>query len=120
VAGGLNAVVTSQPIFETTPGPGGEIAEKVTTAGFRQEAENSAGELVNEAENYFNAAEQEFEASQYQDAVRNYQKSIDVLPTMSGYLNLGISLSNISDFSQAQYAFISGLLIAKERERERI
>lgn len=102
-------LIPSAPSFEAAPGPGGQTVEKATSEGFRKEAEETASVLVDVAEDYFKAAERDFEVMQYQDAATNYEKSIDLLPTMAGYLNLGLSLWHVSNYAESQDAFISGL-----------
>ena len=108
-------ILSVKPPMETVQGPGGELTQKATITGFKRELQEAADELVREAEDYFNAAERDFAASRFRDAATNYQKSVDVLPTMSGYLNLGISLFYVSDFRQAEDAFISGLQMARKK-----
>ncbi len=117
VTGGLSqtAFSPSRPVIVVVQGPGGEPIQKATSTGFKKELEDTAAELVKEAEDYFNAAERDFGAHRYQDAAANYRKSIDVVPTMSAYLNLGISLYYGSDFPGAEAAFIRGLQLARKK-----
>ena len=104
-----------KPPMETVQGPGGGFTQKATITGFKRELKEAAAELAREAEDYFNAAERDFEARRYPDAASKYRKSIDVLSTMSGYLNLGVSLYYISDFRQAEQAFTPGLQMARKK-----
>jgi tetratricopeptide (TPR) repeat protein len=114
-AGAWKDVLSLKPAVELTQGPRGALAQKATPTGFKKELEEAASELASEAEDYFNAAERDFAAIRYRDAASNYEKSISVLPTMSGYLNLGISLLYASHFRQAEAAFISGLQVARKK-----
>jgi len=112
-------LLTTQPL-EQSQGPRGEIIQKATTTGFKKELKEGAGELVSKAEIHFNAAEDDFATRRYQDAASNYLKSINIIPTMSAYLNRGISLWYISVFPQAQHAFISGLRMARKKQDKKL
>ena len=120
IAAGAGAWQTTLPsnfsALVPTQGLGGESLQKATLEGFRKELEDTAMELVEEAEDYFDAGERDYTANRFQDAATNYQKSVEVIPTMSGYLNLGNSLLNISDFAGAEKAATSGLRIARNRD----
>lgn len=105
-------ILSVKPSLELTQGPRGGLTEKATPSVLKRELKDAGAELVSKAEDYFKAAERDFEARQYADAASNYQKSINVVPTMSGYLNRGISLFYVSDLRQAEDAFISGVQIA--------
>lgn len=105
----------SQPI----QGPRGEILEKVTLKGFKKEVADAARELTEKAEAYFKAGERDLAAHNYRDASMNYRKSVDALPTMSGYGNLGLSLSFISDWRKAEEALFFGLKIARQKHNRR-
>ena len=71
--------------------------------------------LTREAWPYLDAAEHEFSARRYREAAGNLKKSIEVLPTMSGYLNLGVSQMYLWEFRQAEGNFISGVQIARRQ-----
>ncbi|MCH7755847.1 tetratricopeptide repeat protein, partial [candidate division KSB1 bacterium] len=114
------SILTTQPLFETVLGPAGEPIEKATLSGFEQELEQGATELKQQAEDFFNAAERDFEKWRYADAADNYQKSSGLIPTMSAYLNLGLSLWYVSDFARAQEAFSSGLRIALKKQDRKL
>ena len=94
--------------------PQGGLTQKATINEFKRELKETSVKLKNEAEAYFIAAELDFEDRRYQEAVDNYRKSINSLPTMSCYLNLGLALSYISNFGQAEDALKSGVKIAKK------
>ena len=101
---------------KTFTGPGGEQVVVATLSGFRKEATKEASELINEAEKYFEAGDTDFENMRYKDAAFNYEKSMRTLPTMSAYLNMGISLYYISEFQKAFEAYSSGLALAKKNQ----
>ena len=109
-------LLTTQPSLEQSQGPGGEIIQKATATGFKKELEEGADELKSEAEDYFNAAEHDYEEMRYREAANNYLKSIEVIPTMSAYLNRGISLRNISSYAQSEDTYISGLQMAQKKQ----
>ncbi len=102
-------------MVEFSQGPRGELTQKATLSGFKKELEEAAAERVSEAEDYFNAAERDLLSNRYKDAANNYKKSINILPTMSAYLNLGISLIYVTDYLQAEDILISGIQIARKK-----
>ena len=101
-------------LFEQTQG--GQILEKSTLTGFGKEVEEALSEQRNQTTDYFKAAEHDFAAGLYRTAVSNYQKSISVIPTMSAYLNLGISHFYLSKYDKADEALTSGLKIAVQKQ----
>jgi len=105
-----------KPALEIVIGPHGEQVQEATLSGFDKEVEDAAEEMKRNAKNYFNAGKADSTQHRYKDAAANYQKSIDALPTMSAYLNLGTSLLYISDFPGAEDAWISGLQIALKKQ----
>ena len=109
-------IFSKKPKLEQIQGPHGEFIQKATAIGFEKELNEGTVELKSEARDFFNAAEHDFAASRYRQAANNYLKSIDVIPTMSAYLNRGISLRNISTFAQAEDTFISGLQMALKKQ----
>jgi tetratricopeptide (TPR) repeat protein len=115
----VNITKDVPPAFETAQGPKGEALQKATASGFDRELEDAAAELKTKAKRFFDAAEAEFKPGSYEDAAKSYQKSIDLLPTMSAYLNAGISWYNISKFPEAEQAFLAGLQLAREKEDEK-
>lgn len=115
VSGVSKEILSTKSSLELIQGPGGELTQKATYTGFKKELEEAMSECINEAEDYFNAAERDFSASRYQEAAINYQKSINVFPTMSCYLNLGRSLFYTAEFQKAEVAFDSGIQIAQKK-----
>jgi tetratricopeptide (TPR) repeat protein len=117
--GGLASILSfiqpNKPSLELRSDPHGESVQKATLTGFERELKEAAAEKESEARDYFKAAERDFAAQRYRDAASNYQKSIDVLPTISGYLNLGITLRHIADFQRTAAAFRSGLQEARRK-----
>ncbi len=86
----VNITKDVPPAFETAQGPKGESFQKATESGFDRELEDAAAEIKTKAKQYFDAAEKDFKPGSYEDAAKNYQKSIDLLPTVSAYLNAGV------------------------------
>ena len=114
----LKGFITEKPSLEVYQGPQGEITQKATPTGITREFKEAAVELANEAKDYFRSGERDFAKRRYIDAAGNYQKSINIVPTMSGYLNLGISLLYVSDFRRAEKALISGVQIARRKHNK--
>jgi hypothetical protein len=88
----------TNPVVGSVPGRHGEFTQKATLTGFERELKEASDENERKARDYFKAAEHDIIAQRYPDAAINYQKSINLLPTMSGYLNLGIVLGYTSSF----------------------
>ena len=107
-----------KPSVEVIQGPGGGLTQRATLTGFEKELEEAASERAREVKDYFNAAERDFAARRYRDAANNYQKSVNALPTMSALLNLGTSLSYVSDYPKAENVFTAGLQIARKKGRK--
>ena len=108
--------VLTQPTTELTVGPGGEIAQTATPSRLEAELEGSALEYKSEATAYFSAACYDLRAGRYREAAYNFQKSIDILPTASAYLNSGVALLFVDDLPQAHDAFLKSLQLASKRE----
>lgn len=105
--------------FETVQGPKGESFQKATESGFEKELNDAADDLKAKAMRYFDVAEEDFKPGSYEDAAKNYQKSLDLLPTMSAYLNAGISWYYVSNYPKAEQAFLAGLKLAQQKEDEK-
>ena len=71
----------------------GNVIVKATIGGFENELREAASDRASEAKDYFIAGERDFTASRFRDATVNYEKSANLLPTMSGLLNLGNALT---------------------------
>ncbi len=108
----------AKPVLELSQGPGGQLIQKATSVGFTKETDGAGGGRLSEAKDYFGAGERAFAETRYRDAARNYQRSIDLLPTMPGYLNLGIALLHASDAAHARKVLFDGVEIAR-RKRDR-
>ena len=118
VTQGIRLIITP-PSLVQTQGPGGQIFEKATLTGFEKEVEDALSEQRSQTTDYFKAAEHDFAARDYRAAISNYRKSNRVIPTMSSYLNLGISLYYLSEYDKADEAFTSGRQIAvKKRDKK--
>ena len=110
--GAFNHSITDRSYSRQSRG----TVQKATTSGFDKELEDAATERQKEAKVFFEAAERDFDAKRYQAAATGYQKSVEVLATMSAYLNLGTVLSTIAEFTKAQDAFIAGLQIGRRKK----
>lgn len=108
--------VLTQPTTELTVGPGGELAQTATPSRLAAELEGSALGYKSEAIAYFDAAYYDLKADRYRDAAYNFQKSIDILPTASAYLNLGVALWFVDDLPQAHDALLKSLQHASKGE----
>jgi len=106
------------PVLEPTQGPKGEITQKATLTGFERELQDAAADLAARAKKHFEAAEDDYRERRYRDAAERYQKSIELLPTMSAYLNRGIALHYVSELGQAEAVSLTGLQIARKREQK--
>jgi tetratricopeptide (TPR) repeat protein len=110
--------IWAKPVVVLIPDPHEAFTPKATLAGFEKELKEAAAERESEARDYFKTAERDLAAQRYPDAASNYRKSIELLPTMSGYLNVGISLGHTSNFREAEEAFVAGLQIARKKGRK--
>lgn len=81
----------------------------------RKEFLGEAEELANKAEFYFKAAANDYEERRLQDAIKNCQKSIAVLPSVTGYLNLSAYLIYSSDHRRIEEAFVKGKELAQRK-----
>jgi tetratricopeptide (TPR) repeat protein len=81
----------------------------------RKEFLGEAEELANKAEPYLKAAANDYEERRFQDAIKNCQKSIDVLPSVTGYLNLSAYLTYTSDHRRTEEAFVKGIQLAQKK-----
>lgn len=103
------------------PGPSGQPSEpKATITGFSEELEEAAAEKVDKAEVYFKAGEYYFTSKEFRNAITSYRESIEALPTMAAYLNLGNSLYYISEYTQADTAFSLGFEISESNQNKQM
>src|SRR5713226_3534421 len=103
---------------ELSQGLRGELTRRAPLGETQREFQEAASELAREAQDFFHAAERDFVANRYRDAGGGYRKSVKTLPTMSGYLNLGISLLYVSALADAEDAFGRGLQLAQNKGRK--
>ena len=118
-AGISQAILSEEPSPVVTLVLRGDLVQKATQTGFEEELEEASVELASEARDYFNAAEHDFEARRYEEAAINYQRSVGAIPTMSAYLNLGVSLVRVARYGEAEGAFNSGLQMAQEKSNSK-
>jgi tetratricopeptide (TPR) repeat protein len=119
IAGGANLwkeLLSLKPLLQSVQVYGGQLAQKATRYGIKRELADAPTDHVKATWLYFSAAEKEFAAKRFREAAGSFEKSLDVLPTMSGYLNLGVSLIYSLEFRRAQGAFLAGIQIAQRME----
>ena len=114
----LRERLTAKPSVETVLSPEGQPTQRATSAGLAKELEDAATELKRAATDYFNAGFREMEDLDYEDAAQNFQKSVETLPTMSGYFNFEMASQYIPKLAQAEKAFLSGLEISRKRHNK--
>jgi len=107
--------VEKKPSLQESQDTSGARILKASSTTFQMEVDAAAEDAKARAAKYFDAAECMFQEKEYRDAAENYRRSIQVLPTMSGYLNLGLSQMYITDYSSAKNSFLIGLDIAKSK-----
>jgi hypothetical protein len=106
------------PEDNLTFGPQGEAIQTGTLESFLQEITESAKEIAREAKNYFVVALNELSKGKFRMAATNFYRSVKNAPTMSGYLNLGVSQYFCTDWLNAEKSFRSGLEIAERLKNE--
>jgi tetratricopeptide (TPR) repeat protein len=103
-------------LFELIQGLRGTQLQKATQTGFERELTEEATEQRKQAEHHFRLGEERFAVHRYQEAGEQYQLSIAFLPTMSAFMNLGLSWYNISNYSHAKAVFLNGLEKAQAKK----
>jgi tetratricopeptide (TPR) repeat protein len=114
------AILSPPPPIIYTQGHHGLSTPQATLDGFEKDLKSVTDKRNNEARAYFKAAEHDFANGRLQEAINGYRKSINVIPTPSAYLNLGVSLWYLSDFQQAENAFTDGIRIAREQRDSKL
>lgn len=90
---------------------GKEPDQKASLEAFERAVPVSNGE----AAAFFRAGDLAFAAGQFKEAATNYQRSLDLVATPPGFLNLGLSLQAIAKWQPAHDAFQRGLDLARAR-----
>jgi tetratricopeptide (TPR) repeat protein len=103
-----------------TQGPNGELVQKATPVYFQEEMKGVASERGNQARAYFDAAEGDLASMRYREAADSYGRSVRVLPTASGHLNLGITLLYLSEFHRAEDVLLAGIQLARRKGAGRV
>lgn len=83
-----------------------------------QELEEAIQIKIEEAGKQFKVAEKYFEDQNYEMATSHYKKSIEAFPTISAYLNLGLSLYNLSRYEEAEKVYLIGLARAVPKHQD--
>ncbi|MFH1571722.1 MAG: tetratricopeptide repeat protein, partial [Gemmatimonadota bacterium] len=110
MAGGRRA---ARPIV-SSEGPGEELVQKATVAGYQAQEEYERG---SKAEIAFLRGEQSLAAFRYAEAAGHYQAAADAVATLPAYLNLAAALMNCSEFAQAEEVLKVGLGLAERQHR---
>jgi len=92
-----------------------QVVQKAILSALEIELQDAPSKLAKKVKDYFNTAEHDFEARDYQDAAKNYQKCINLFPTMSAQLNLGLTYLVTAENTQSEDAFRSGLRMSREK-----
>jgi tetratricopeptide (TPR) repeat protein len=108
-------LLSSKPQLESIHLYSGQLSQKATRHGVKTELDEADPEVAQEARAYLDAGEKDFARRRFREAADSFQKAVDVLPTMSGYMNLGVSFVCVWEFRQAEDAFISGIQIAHRK-----
>jgi tetratricopeptide (TPR) repeat protein len=102
-----------------TQGPLGQINQVAPLDAFKKELRDGAAEIANrvasEAEDFFNAGLHDLEADRVIDASTNFSKSVSLVPTLSGYLDLGYSFLLSVNMTGTEAALQSGLQLARNK-----
>lgn len=109
-----DALTLQQPI-EFIALPNGAVFPKATDARFKKEIQVSSGDLIEKAIVYFEKGTNEVSAQRHTDASRSFARSVSLLPTMSGYINLGMCQIFLDEVKSAEDSFRAGLLIAQNQ-----
>jgi len=106
-------ILTMRQAVDIITLPNGGIAQRATDERFKNEIQNRAAQLTQEAFDYFRAGTRDLLAQRYRDATLNYSKSVSLIPTMSGYLNLAVSQWLMEDLKAAEKSLRTGLVVAQ-------
>lgn len=110
-------VYVAKQSFTQQEGPGTSQAVIATQGAFDLELLEAATERVKIAREHFASAQRLFNGGQYASAIAQYRSSIAALPTLSAFLNLGISLRWISEFHEASRILRVGLHLAQQKKQ---
>ena len=100
---------TSKDFGEILIGPYGSLYERATEKGLQNEIVNATMDEINEVIWLFKLSEKNALEFNYNEAIENIEKSIELLPTMSAYLNLGYLNIFTYRLDKAEQAFSRGM-----------
>ena len=104
--------------MESVQGPDGlGLISLQTIIALNKELENVHKNLANQARHYFKSGKLDFAENRFKSAAENFKKAIDVIPTLSGYNNLGASLFYIPDLIKAENVLDHGLQLARSNKK---
>jgi tetratricopeptide (TPR) repeat protein len=107
-------LLTSNPHLEPIHVYGGQLSHKATRQTLKRELAGAEADGAKEAGLYFDDAEKEFAGRRYREAADGYQESLEMATTLSGCLNLGVSLAYLSEFRKAENCFMAGIEMARQ------
>jgi tetratricopeptide (TPR) repeat protein len=118
-ANAWNEYLEAEASLALSQGPDGALVQKATPAALRVELTRAPSGLDGQANDGFEAGERDLAAMRYREAAWNYERSVRAVPTVAGYLNLGVALLCLSEFQRAESALLSGLLRARQEAADR-
>ena len=108
----LGEFLSVKPPLESVRIPGGQLAQKASRQSVESEIRDAERDVAREARPFLDAAQRDFASQRYREAAGNFHRSIDVMPTMSAHLNLGLSLMYLWQHRQAEDQFRAGIALA--------
>ncbi len=93
----------------------GSLAQQGTLEAFREALKGQKGPQAKDAEVYFTAADLDMQRGFYEDAARAFQKSIDLVPALPSYANLGLALAYMHELPAAIDVFTKALQVAQQQ-----
>ena len=112
-AAGLKDWLEGRGSLEFIQGPEAELAQKASLLGLQRGLRGADSEFSIVAREAFQSGERAMAARQYREGREAYGRSVRAIPTMAGYLNLGLARLYLEDFRPAEDAFRAGLDIAR-------
>jgi len=112
-AAGLRDWLEVRGSLEISQGPEGELAQKASPLGLQRGLRATDAELIIVAREAFLSGEHAMAARRYREGEEAYARSVRAIPTMAGYLNLGLTRLYLEDFRPGEAAFRTGLDIAR-------
>ena len=112
-AAGLRDWLEVRGSLEISQGPEGELIQKASPIGLQRGLRGTGAASIIVARHAFQSGERAMAAKRYREGEEEYGRSVRAIPTMAGYLNLGLTRLYLEDFQPAEAAFRAGLDIAR-------